>query len=295
MFYTKPDRPDKMDCKGIESVRRDNCGLVRYCVDKMLHLVLEKHDVAGAIEFCKSTIASLLQNKIDISLLIVTKAYSKEADEYKNPQAHVVLAKRMAQRNPATAPAVGDRIPYVIVKGEKKSKMCERAEDPLYVMDHDIPIDTQYYIDQLISPLCRILTPMVENPHSLLTTGEHTRHIVIPRAKSSSKAAGGLSAFLVVREECMGCRAPLQKSEKVLCAACKVHSADIYAKYLGETRDKEMQFSRLWSHCQDCQGNRHTEVLCVANDCPIFYKRAKVKKERLTAYEQLAKFDLLEW
>jgi DNA polymerase delta subunit 1 len=29
LLYTKPDRPDKLDKKGIESVRRDNCLLIR--------------------------------------------------------------------------------------------------------------------------------------------------------------------------------------------------------------------------------------------------------------------------
>jgi DNA polymerase delta subunit 1 len=29
MLWTNPDKPDKMDAKGIETVRRDNCGLVQ--------------------------------------------------------------------------------------------------------------------------------------------------------------------------------------------------------------------------------------------------------------------------
>ena len=28
LLWTKPTKYDKMDCKGIETVRRDNCGLV---------------------------------------------------------------------------------------------------------------------------------------------------------------------------------------------------------------------------------------------------------------------------
>jgi DNA polymerase delta subunit 1 len=28
MYWTNPEKPDKMDAKGIETVRRDNCGLV---------------------------------------------------------------------------------------------------------------------------------------------------------------------------------------------------------------------------------------------------------------------------
>jgi DNA polymerase delta subunit 1 len=29
MYWTNPDKPDKMDAKGIETVRRDNCALVQ--------------------------------------------------------------------------------------------------------------------------------------------------------------------------------------------------------------------------------------------------------------------------
>lgn len=32
MLWTKPTKPDKMDCKGIETVRRDNCALVAIVV-----------------------------------------------------------------------------------------------------------------------------------------------------------------------------------------------------------------------------------------------------------------------
>ena len=35
---------------------------------------------------------------------------------YANKQAHVELGERMKLRDPATAPVVGDRIPYVIIK-----------------------------------------------------------------------------------------------------------------------------------------------------------------------------------
>ena len=32
MYWTNPDKPDKMDAKGIETVRRDNCGLAQMIV-----------------------------------------------------------------------------------------------------------------------------------------------------------------------------------------------------------------------------------------------------------------------
>jgi hypothetical protein len=36
--------------------------------------------------FCKGVIKDILQNKVDLSLLIITKSYSRDAEDYKNPQ-----------------------------------------------------------------------------------------------------------------------------------------------------------------------------------------------------------------
>jgi DNA polymerase elongation subunit (family B) len=38
----------------------------------------------------------------------------------------------------------------------------EKSEDPLYVLDNSIPIDTKYYLDnQLSKPLMRIFEPIL--------------------------------------------------------------------------------------------------------------------------------------
>lgn len=50
---------------------------------------------------------------------MITKALSKEGTEYTSKQAHAELARRMKERDPNTAPAIGDRVPYVIIKSNK--------------------------------------------------------------------------------------------------------------------------------------------------------------------------------
>ena len=62
-----------------------------------------------------------------MSNLIITKGITKSLDEdavdgYKMKQAHVELAKRMFKRDPATAPGIGDRVQYLMVKGKIGSK-----------------------------------------------------------------------------------------------------------------------------------------------------------------------------
>jgi DNA polymerase delta subunit 1 len=46
----------------------------------------------------------------------LTKAF----DDYDAKGAHVELAKKMLKRDPATAPTIGDRVPYVIIKVSSK-------------------------------------------------------------------------------------------------------------------------------------------------------------------------------
>ena len=41
---------------------------------------------------------------------------TQDAEKYKAAAAHVELSKKMQKRDPATAPVVGDRVPYVIIK-----------------------------------------------------------------------------------------------------------------------------------------------------------------------------------
>jgi DNA polymerase delta subunit 1 len=40
LLWTKPDKFDKIDAKGIETVRRDNCGMVKETVQSCLNMLL---------------------------------------------------------------------------------------------------------------------------------------------------------------------------------------------------------------------------------------------------------------
>ena len=46
----------------------------------------------------------------------MAQGLAQDAEKYKSAAAHVELSKKMYKRDPATAPVVGDRVPYVIIK-----------------------------------------------------------------------------------------------------------------------------------------------------------------------------------
>ncbi|PON49372.1 DNA-directed DNA polymerase [Parasponia andersonii] len=210
LFWTNPDKFDKMDTKGIETVRRDNCLLVKNLVNECLLKILIERDIPGAVQYVKNTISDLLMNRMDLSLLVITKGLTKTGDDYEVKAAHVELAERMRKRDPATAPNVGDRVPYVIIKAAKGAKAYEKSEDPIYVLENNIPIDPQYYLENQISkPLLRIFEPILKNASKELLHGSHTRSISI-----STPSNSGIMKFAKKQLSCIGCKALLRLREE---------------------------------------------------------------------------------
>uniref|UniRef100_A0A8C7T7Q7 DNA polymerase n=1 Tax=Oncorhynchus mykiss TaxID=8022 RepID=A0A8C7T7Q7_ONCMY len=275
-FSSSADTHDKMDCKGIETVRRDNCTLVANLINTCLQTILIDRDPQGAVAHAKEVISDLLCNRIDISQLVITKELTRTAQEYAAKQAHVELAERMKKRDAGSAPQLGDRVPYVIIKAAKGVAAYMKSEDPIYVLENNIPIDTQYYLEQQLSkPLLRIFEPILgeSKAESVLLKGDHTRCKTVLTSR-----VGGLMAFATKRSACIGCRAVL-KDDAAVCDFCKKKESELYQKEIFHLSTLEERFSRLWTQCQRCQGSLHEDVLCTSRDCPIFYMRKKVQKD----------------
>nr|BAJ78774.1 DNA polymerase delta catalytic subunit [Panorpa takenouchii] len=293
LYFTNAEKYDKIDCKGIETVRRDNCPLVANMMNTCLQKLLIDRDPNGAVEYAKQIISDLLCNRIDISQLVITKELSKT--DYTAKQAHVELANKMKKRDPGTAPKLGDRVPYVLTASTKNAKAYEKAEDPIYVLENNIPIDSKYYLDnQLSKPLLRIFEPILgeKKAESILLNGEHT----LTKAVATSRVSA-LSAFTKKREACLGCKALLPPGfeQGALCPHCSPKEAELYQKEMTYERTLEERFCRLWTECQRCQGSLHEEVLCTSRDCPIFYMRKKVQIELDTQQKRVDRFGIPSW
>ncbi|KAK2726361.1 DNA polymerase delta catalytic subunit-like [Artemia franciscana] len=276
LYFTQPDKWDKMDCKGIETVRRDNCPLAAAILNTCLQKLLMQRDPDGAVEYVKQQISDLLCNKVDISQLVITKELTKTDKEYSAKQAHVELANKMKKRDPGTAPKLGDRVPYVIIAAAKGTPAYQKAEDPIYVLEHSVPIDSMYYLEnQLSKPLLRIFEPILgAKAESVLLRGDHTR----TKSVATSKV-GALSSFVSRKASCIGCKALLKDESKAVCNYCEPKESEIYQKQISQMNALEEKFSKLWTQCQRCQGSLHEDILCTSRDCPIFYMRKKVQKD----------------
>lgn len=160
--------------------------------------------------------------------------------------------------DPGTAPNVGDRVSYVVVQGSKGQAQYERAEDPLYVLEHNLPIDTQHYLETLKGPLMRIFEGVMSNPESLFSACTlkirrqcsrigafaipafyrvarpslccYNRCLIAGGGHTLKKTVmvstqGALSKFIKRGLQCIGCRAAI--SEGALCKHCQAKEGQV--------------------------------------------------------------------
>ncbi len=158
-FERDPNSPtgwkDSIDMKGIETVRRDWCSLTSETMDKVIKIILKEGNIEKAANYVRSVIKDLIEGKIPMEKLTIVKGLTKDPEEYDGVQPHVELVKKLRERDPSRSPVVGDRIEFVIIKGNQM--LSKRAEDPKYVIEKGLEIDSNYYIEsQILPPIERI-------------------------------------------------------------------------------------------------------------------------------------------
>jgi len=147
----------KIDVKGLQVVRRDSCPFVRETLKALLGQVLESSDPLPVIEAARKAAQELMSGQVPIEKLLMSKQL---ASSYKVPMAHVAVRDKIKARAPGSEPQQGDRVSFVIIKGD--GKMYEKAEDPAWVKEKGLEIDYHYYFtNQFKKPVQDLLEPLV--------------------------------------------------------------------------------------------------------------------------------------
>jgi len=149
---------------GVALKRRDNAPIVKDVFGGALDILMDKRDIRPAQEFVKDMLVRVLKNELPMEKYIITKQLR---DDYKNPGqiAHRVLADRMGERDPGTAPQVGDRLPYIYVANRKdEKKQGDKIEHVDYVRAKGLKPDTEFYIsNQIQNPVAQLFALAIEN------------------------------------------------------------------------------------------------------------------------------------
>ena len=250
LAFTSLSSPE-LETKGIETVRRDWCDLVRHGLEETLKHLLAPDGSDGsqkAIGHVRDVCNDLKQGKIDLKSLVISKSLGR--NEYAAKAPHAEVAEKLKKRDPANAPRMGDRVSYLVLAGTSKAKVYEKAEDPIYALENDLPIDSDYYLEhQLKQPLLRVFELVcgdAQKAESLLFGGLTSQKVVV----SSSK--GGMGKFMKPRPKCLACSADVNDGAAV-CARCTDKLSEVKEHALDRAKTLREQLNGLRAHCdRDC-------------------------------------------
>ena len=163
MLYEHDPNKCKRKEMGIVLKRRDNAPIVKDIYGGIIDILMKEQDIKKAIDFLKSCLKQIVEEKCPIDKLIITKSLRSG---YKNPKqiAHKVLADRITTRDPGNKPTSGDRIPFVYVHhSNKKALQGEKIETPTFIKEQKLKIDYSFYItNQIMKPVQQVFALVLE-------------------------------------------------------------------------------------------------------------------------------------
>lgn len=188
LCYTRPDRHDKLEVKGLTLVRRDSCQLVRLASTEVLDAIMHKRDPALAVDIARGHVLRLLRDEVPLDLLEYSKALR---GTYKNDkQPHLRVAQKIHARRGYPVPS-GERVRYVLVETPLAVNVCDKAECPDHVREHALRVDALSYLDALLSSLERLLAHLVDgrSPTQMLLTDPDVAELVVRRKERTGAEA----------------------------------------------------------------------------------------------------------
>jgi len=162
LYETDPNKCKRKEM-GIVLKRRDNAPIVKDIYGGIIDILMKQQNIQQAIDFLKSSLRNLVEEKYPMDKLIITKSLRSG---YKNPKsiAHKVLSDRITARDPGNKPSSGDRIAFAyIVTNNKKALQGEKIETPAYIRDNGLKLDYSFYItNQIMKPVQQVFALVLE-------------------------------------------------------------------------------------------------------------------------------------
>jgi DNA polymerase delta subunit 1 len=164
LLWTKVEKPDYIDYKGVQPVRRDTPKILKSTIQKCIELILVEKNRLRAFSLLEETFARIDHGDYEIHEFAKTGAISN-----KKYVGTIPPAAEVAERLKKRGLPVGERVPYVYVVGNPKEKASSKVEDPDFIIQNNLKVDTRYYLNnQFKKPIIELLGPALDGLDELI-------------------------------------------------------------------------------------------------------------------------------
>lgn len=183
VLWTKLDKYDYLDYKGIQIVRRDTPPLLKSVLEDCFKLVMLERRSRAAYDLVEGMFQRILRSDFHPADLAKSGAVSDANREYKGTVPPAAEVASLLRKRGLPVP---DRIAYVYVLGDPRAKATTKVDSPGYVAQTDgVDVDVAYVASNVLaSPLLELLGPAVEGLDALVT-----RYIHLLQQQTATKEA----------------------------------------------------------------------------------------------------------
>jgi DNA polymerase elongation subunit (family B) len=268
------------DAKGIETVRRDSCGVVRKAMEKGLRLLFEGRDISRVKRFFQRTCQRIQRNSIPLSEFIFRKEVRLGSYKKVLPPAAVVATRAM-DADPRAAPRYKERVAFVVIFGGPGAALNDCVVSPGQFLADEATgksrLHSTYYI-------AKQLVPSLDRLFSLLGVSVASWYAEMPRASFEPlnvTCASRIPSYFPAVRPCILCRGRCRGLAAV-CDTCRRDARGKQASlFILATRQQvlESKRARLNHTCIGCVGRMERdleEVQCVSLDCGVRFAKHRI-------------------
>lgn len=164
LLWTNTEKPDYIDYKGVQPVRRDTPKILKSTIQECIKLILIEKKRKEAFDLLEQTFKRIEEGRYDVIEFAKTGAISDKEYVGALPPAAEVANLLKARGLP-----VAERVEYIYIVGDPKSKASTKVDTPDYVRDNNLKVDKKYYMtNQFRKPILELLGPALENLEELI-------------------------------------------------------------------------------------------------------------------------------
>eukprot|EP00924_Labyrinthula_sp_SR-Ha-C_P001122 augustus_masked-scaffold_7-processed-gene-14.47-mRNA-1 protein AED:0.32 eAED:0.33 QI:0/-1/0/1/-1/1/1/0/1152 len=271
----------KLEAKGVEIIRRDNCRLVSVMMEKLCLVLFAKKDISLVQEEFQDYVRKMFHGEIPVMEFVISskvrllfnlrtqKVQSMYKAELPPPSAIVALKELTKDRN--NYPLYKSRVPYVVISDLESTRLADKVEYPKF----DSKVNFVYYMEHIILPSLARIFDIVGADVYIWWQSRRNLPQTIPMALNTVEHRTTRIFKYLLSSTCSLCRKPTNEE---VCTGCLPKNSDIkrrqavrYALQLKKST-LENEYLRFYKFCNTFCAVRYG-TLCSNSDCTIYYRR----------------------
>ncbi|KAL1526822.1 hypothetical protein AB1Y20_015514 [Prymnesium parvum] len=275
----------KLDCKGIETVRRDGCPAERKVLERCLRLLFTTCDISLVKSYLLRQCDKILAGRVseqDFIFATEVKLGHYASDATAPPAAQVAMHRQKLDPNDVVQ--VGERVPYVVVNMldspiYKLRESAQRPEHLLFPRNSRLELNAFYYIIKRILPAVdRVFSLIgVDVFHWYKLELKRTRRNPLDRVLPGvDRGQRGTILGHFESDHCVLCD---ERCKGLLCGECYRDRGRAFCALSIRQQKLEMRLDSVIQTCMRCCSAYERQVECISLDCPRLFTRLKLKRQ----------------